>query len=186
MNSRDYTDTKTKTTHVGNHTFGTPKWEWNGYESATVTVACTVDGDSFTADAVITSEVITQPTLIAEGKRVYTATATVEDQTFTDTKEENLPKLTRDVSVSYRALNNRDVTVTAQKIYGDETELTAGWYAVTDDITTELRPNCTGTVNLILCDGVTFNANKGINVGDGATLTVWGQSEGTGILNAGE
>ena len=186
VNGTAYTDTKTKTTHVGNHTFGTPQWDWNGYESATVTVTCTVDGDSFTADAVISSEVTAEPTLTSEGKRVHTATATVEGQTFTDTKEETLPKITRDVSVSYRALNNRDVTVTAQKLYGDETELTDGWYAVTDDLTIDYRPNCTGTVNLILCDGVTFNANKGINVGDGATLTVWGQSEGTGILKAGE
>lgn len=39
-----------------------------------------------------------------------------------------------------------------------------------------------GTVNFILCDGVTFTCTKMINVGSGHTLNIYCQSEGTGKL----
>lgn len=41
-----------------------------------------------------------------------------------------------------------------------------------------------GTVNIILCDGATLNANHGIAVGYDATLNIYGQEKGTGQLIA--
>ena len=41
-----------------------------------------------------------------------------------------------------------------------------------------------GTVNIILCDGATLNATKGIQVGSGSILNIYGQELGTGQLNA--
>ena len=41
-----------------------------------------------------------------------------------------------------------------------------------------------GTVNLVLKDGVTFRCNKGIEVLDGATLNIYGQTDDSGILIA--
>lgn len=46
------------------------------------------------------------------------------------------------------------------------------------------RVQCSGTVNLILCDGCKLNANSGITVQSGAALNIYGQSAGTGELSA--
>ena len=62
------------------------------------------------------------------------------------------------------------------------TEWAAGWYAVTADTSTFRRITCTGDVNLILCDGATLTADSGITVNEGSSLTVYGQSAGTGAL----
>lgn len=59
-----------------------------------------------------------------------------------------------------------------------------GWYVVNGDVTIASRITVTGTVNLILADGKTLTAQKGIYVGSGSSLTIYGQSEGTGQLNA--
>ena len=60
----------------------------------------------------------------------------------------------------------------------------AGWYVVDGDVTISDRITVTGTVNLILMDGKTLTAERGIMVVDGNTLNIYGQTEGTGTLNA--
>ena len=60
-----------------------------------------------------------------------------------------------------------------------------GWYAVAADTQLDTRIEVTGDVNLILCDGATLTAPKGIQVPEGASLTIWSQSGGTGALSAG-
>ena len=181
---KTYTDTKSRTTHTGSHHFGDPVWEWDGFEAATLTLTCTVDGEVIIAQAAVTHVTTVEPTKTSEGECVHTAKATVDGTEYTDVQREVLPMLDRTVEVTYRNLNGSDITVTAAQILGDETELTAGWYAVTENTTIDHRPNCKGNVNLILCDDTTFTANRGINVAGGATLTVWGQSAGTGKLSA--
>ncbi|MBQ9493211.1 MAG: InlB B-repeat-containing protein, partial [Oscillibacter sp.] len=60
----------------------------------------------------------------------------------------------------------------------------AGWYVVNSNVTISERVNVTGTVNLILCDGATLNAGKGITVQNSDQLTIYAQSGGTGALSA--
>ncbi|MBE5902035.1 MAG: hypothetical protein E7280_09030 [Lachnospiraceae bacterium] len=60
-----------------------------------------------------------------------------------------------------------------------------GWYVVLQDTVIENRVICTGNVRLLLCDGVTLVAKKGITVADGKSFKVYGQSEGNGKLLAG-
>ena len=62
----------------------------------------------------------------------------------------------------------------------------AGWYVVRGTVNISNRVNVTSDVNLILCDGATFNANDGIFVAKrlNARLTIWAQNSGTGALNA--
>ncbi|MBR1749286.1 MAG: hypothetical protein IJ740_00190, partial [Ruminococcus sp.] len=62
------------------------------------------------------------------------------------------------------------------------TALDSGWYVVTGNITIGSRIECTGNVHLILCDGTTLNAPKGIAVNEDSSLTIYGQSGGTGKL----
>ena len=55
----------------------------------------------------------------------------------------------------------------------------AGWYAVNDDdVIIASRITVTGDVHLILVDDKTLTASKGIYVGSGASLTIYGQSTG--------
>ena len=62
------------------------------------------------------------------------------------------------------------------------TALTNNWYVVNGEVITDSRITVSGTVNLILCDGVTLTAVKGIEVPDGATLNIYAQSGRTGAL----
>ncbi len=63
-------------------------------------------------------------------------------------------------------------------------ELTGGWYALGEDVTITDRIKISGDVQLILTDGFTLNAKKGINLPESSTLSIYGQSGGTGKLNA--
>ncbi len=85
---------------------------------------------------------------------------------------------------------------------GSRTALGTGWYAVPAGQTIELKGesvkvtsgstiynsnypvNINGDVHLILCDGSTADAKCGINVKEGNSLTIYGQSKGTGKLKA--
>ena len=62
--------------------------------------------------------------------------------------------------------------------------LTSGWYALGEDVVINDRIKISGNVQLILTDGCTLNAQKGINLPENSTLSIYGQSGGTGKLNA--
>ncbi len=55
-----------------------------------------------------------------------------------------------------------------------------GWYVVSESVETDTRITVSGLVNLILCDGVTLSAKKGITAEEGNTLNIYGQINGTG------
>ena len=59
-----------------------------------------------------------------------------------------------------------------------------GWYAVTGNVSINTRIQVSGTVNLILADGASLNAAKGISLPQGSHLIIWAQSGGTGALTA--
>jgi len=61
------------------------------------------------------------------------------------------------------------------KLNAPFTELEEGWYAIETDITVTERIEVKGDVHLILCDGTTLNAPKGINVGGSDKLTIYDQ-----------
>lgn len=58
------------------------------------------------------------------------------------------------------------------------------WYVVNEDAEIDERVEVSGTVNLVLCDGVTLTAEKGIHVTGGNSLTIYGQEAGDGKINA--
>lgn len=60
----------------------------------------------------------------------------------------------------------------------------AGWYVVNGNVTISSRIQVSGDVHLILADGCTLTAEEGINVAAGNSLTIYGQSKGTGALTA--
>lgn len=68
----------------------------------------------------------------------------------------------------------------------DQTSWDSGWYVVSGSVTISSRINVSGEVHLILADHATLNADAGITVEDGSSLTIYGQSTGSsmGTLNA--
>lgn len=75
-------------------------------------------------------------------------------------------------------------TVEVTPITASTTALSGGWYAVTGSTTVADRINVSGDVHLILCDGQTLTASKGIGVTGDNSLTIYAQTAGTGTLNA--
>ena len=90
-------------------------------------------------------------------------------------------------SVNYIDADGTEKSVFANKIEDSSvTELTAGWYAVNSDIELDSRITCKGDVHLILCDGCMLTVPNGITVNENeATLTIYGQKDGTGTVDAG-
>ena len=59
-----------------------------------------------------------------------------------------------------------------------------GWYVVNSNVTISNRITVTDDVHLILADGYTLTASQGIHVDESQSLTIYGQSVGTGELTA--
>ena len=78
------------------------------------------------------------------------------------------------------------VPITANMTTLNNTGISNGWYAVTEDVTISGRITVSGTVHLILCDGKTLTASSGVSVNSGNTLNIYSQSEGSnqGSLSA--
>lgn len=58
------------------------------------------------------------------------------------------------------------------------------WYVVTENVEIGERVEVSGAVNLVLCDGVTLTAEKGIHVTGENSLTIYGQEAGDGRIYA--
>lgn len=85
--------------------------------------------------------------------------------------------------VSYvDAAGNAKGSIGARILSGDATEWNGGWCVVKENTTIDSRVTVTGDVNLILCDGAELTVSKGINVAEGKSLTIYGQTGCTGKL----
>ena len=98
-----------------------------------------------------------------------------------------------EVSVTYQEASwNGGVTYTTKTadsctpVADSTTAVTwnAGWYVVNSTVTISEPITVTGAVNLILGDGCTLNAEKGIVVTSTNSLTIYAQSKNGGTLNA--
>ena len=91
------------------------------------------------------------------------------------------------VSVSYIDEDGQPDIASAIALDGTESRLDAGWYFVGTDISHSGRIDCYGDVNIILADDKTMTVSggdDGIENGSSRTLTIYGQTLGTGTLNA--
>ena len=86
---------------------------------------------------------------------------------------------------SYVDENGASFEVAAEPVTSELTAWSTGWYVVSSDVEIADRITVSGEVNLILADGCTLNATKGISVTSGNSLTIYGQSGGSGALVAG-
>ena len=87
--------------------------------------------------------------------------------------------------VNYIDENGVQQTITAyDSVYSGMSNFTwaNGWYVVSEDTQINTRVTVSGTVNVLLCDGVYFNAKKGFEVVEGNTLNFYAQTASTGTL----
>lgn len=83
--------TKTTTLPATGHSYGEPVWTWSGYESALATFTCANNAEHVkNVDAVVTNSVTTEATCAADGLRTYTASVTLAEKTYSDTKTETI------------------------------------------------------------------------------------------------
>ena len=111
----------------------------------------------------------------------YTVTVTglgIQDGTYTTTFEVHGP-------VPYVDASGADMTPLTEYevISSNSTYLSDdNWYVVMGDVTVSSRITVNGDVNIVLCDGASLHASKGITVLKDDSLTVWQQTEGTGSI----
>lgn len=74
--------------------------------------------------------------------------------------------------------------VTANDDAWNDSNTTNGWYVAKGDITIGSRITVTGAVKLILADGCSLTVNGGIGVNGSNSFTIYGQTDGTGSLDA--
>ena len=68
-------------------------------------------------------------------------------------------------------------------LYTGQRTLSTGWYVVAGNITNDTRIEVSGDVHIILADGCTLSTG-GVKAAPGGSLTIWGQTEGSGTLIA--
>jgi len=106
------------------------------------------------------------------------------------------------VNTNYIAADGTSQSHAAKELTSSDHELTSGWYVVNGNVgitpyldcynNSTRRINVSGDVKLILADGATLDVTHtetpsvsgGIHVPAGSSLTIYRQSEGTGVLNA--
>lgn len=91
-----------------------------------------------------------------------------------DTEKKLVEKTGNDACTDYTVVTNSTTTFEDGK-----------WYVVNSNVTIDNKVTCNGDVHLILVDGAALTVSKGISVAaTNCSLTIYGQSEGTGTLTA--
>ena len=129
--------------------------------------------------------------LTPETKYLWQVQGIVDDDV---TEWSEVADFTTNYKVSYIDENGEEQTTIAHSLNGSETTLASGWYFVQNtnpagvDLAYTNALSCSnGDLSIILCDGAEITVNvaedKALSIsGDNRTLTIYGQSEGTGRL----
>ena len=131
---------------------GISNYQYTG-EAITVKPTVTINGTTLTEGTDYTYT--TSPETVKE-RGDYTLIITAQGDTYTGTK-----------TVYFTVSESIEVTSTS-------TTLSSGAYTVCEDVTIDTRINISGNVVLNLGEGTTLHAKKGIELGEGNTLTING------------
>lgn len=82
------------------------------------------------------------------------------------------------------ATGTQQSCTTYTTVESSSTSWNSGWYVVSSSTTIADRITVSGTVNLILCDGATLTASKGITVGSSATFNIYAQTNDEATMGA--
>ena len=161
--------------NIQNHNIAV-SWTWApDCSEATAHFSCEPCG--FAKDVTASGDQITDVIIDQEkDEHKFTATVTLAGTEYTSQRGGR--------PIEYTDLNGETQLAYATSITPGTTRISNGWYALTENISTGDRFIIDGVVNLILCDGVQFDAKSGVGVDNGNNLTIWGQSKNTGVLKA--
>ena len=145
------------------------------------TIEATVEGE---IPGVTTPEIVYNPggNTAPTAAGTYTASITIDNATasveFTVREKEKVSYL--DETGEEKETADTNYTLVRSNT---PTTWTSGWYVVDKDVTITSQIQVTGNAKLILTDGATLTAEKDVVcVGAGKSLTIYGQSGGTGAL----
>ena len=146
--------------------------------NATVTLTAVPDAGFEVSEITVTGNTTSDNIAVSvAGSNTYTFTMPAENVTVSAIFA---------MPVSYIDLDGAEQTVQALGVNGNTTTLTAGWWVLNEGTISNRLSVATGAnVNLILRDGIATTLPMGIRVSSGSSLTIWGQSAGTGTLTGG-
>ena len=146
--------------------------------NATVTLTAVPDAGFEVSEITVTGNTTSDNIAVsAAGSNTYTFTMPAENVTVGAIFK---------MPVTYIDLDDVEHSVPALVVDENTTTLSAGWWVLNGGtINDRLSVAADADVNLILKDGVTTTLPLGIRVRLGSSLTIWGQSAGTGTLTGG-
>ncbi|MDY5414359.1 S-layer homology domain-containing protein [Anaerotignum sp.] len=162
-----------------------------GYVSATAGTPCTYDCKICNAPAAEEPECICDtkcteeepnadcPVCSAEGADLSACKGAVSMPLGVQRNVENILYLDEN--------GTQQTAASATQVTSSDTQWQNGWYVVDSDVTINERVTVAGSVQLILANDCTLTAQKGINVSENNSFTVYAQStdENAGKLTAG-
>ena len=144
------------------------------------------EGAAFSGVTVTDEGSFTTPVTVTVGGKTFTADVTFR-RTDTRRKAGSFSVYPTGAAGYVDETGEARTQETWTRLDGSVTELAdGGWYYVlpNDTVSCNSRIWVNGSASLILGDGATLSADAGIGVNAGSSLTVYGQSDGTGTLNA--
>lgn len=112
-----------------------------------------------------------------------TYTLTGEEYPYTPVPELTVGEYNVVVPTGVSALTPDQLAIVPTKVKASLTALETGWYVVNKDVAFTKKLDVKGDVNLILADGCTMTATQLKYASACESLTIWGQSAGTGTLS---
>ena len=135
----------------------------------------TIDGNDVTT---VSTAGIHTLTITAKDGSGYTGSQSVSFRVFA-------PIAYQQYDTTNETLTNQTVSAGSYSLVAaTTTSMDTGWYVVNENVTVGSQIWVSGDVNLVLCDGVTLTASRGIVVRSGKSLTIYSQSGNTGVLTA--
>ena len=157
-----------------------------GYVPATAGTPCTYDCQICNAPAVEEPECICETKCTEEESNADCPVCSAEgaklDKICVGTAPMLLGAPRNAKQVTYLDENGNQKTATATQVRSSDTRWQNGWYVVDSNVTINERVAVEGSVQLILADGYTLTAQKGINVSDNNSFTVYAQSTDEKIM----
>ena len=169
---------------------------YNGIEAGianptSITLGYTTVDDRITASSYACATLtIADGQILSDGTDTYSGTLSSEQKTAIagKTLSAAIPYIDADGTTKYKASKDLTFITTSTRTYGNAANA-EGWYCVNSDVDfSSIVTFKDQQANIILCDGFTLNSNTTKNEcaisADNGSLTIYGQTLGTGTLTA--
>ena len=162
----------------------------DGIRASNIILGCSNVNDRIYAKTYNGTVTIADGQILSDGTDTYSGTLSSEqiNNIGNHTLSAAIPYIDADGTTKYKASKDLTFITTSKRTYGNAAN-TEGWYCVNSDVNFTDYVNFNDQmVNIILCDGFTLNSNTTKNEfaisADNGSLTIYGQTLGTGTLTA--